>query len=139
MDYKAIISEDLRTYRLQECACNNMREKLRVLDEEISRMEELGTPPSLKRRDDRLHGLILERGKVRIRLALVEEDLRFLRTGLDALSHKERETLRLFFIDRPEGYVDAVCMLYETPTRSGAYYHKDQAIRALVRACYGEV
>ena len=142
MNWKKEAVNDLRTYPQRKAACENIRERIQILDEQFKSLKGASTDMPVKggmsRQEEKLLDNIYEREKLQFSLKIAEALVKLTEKGLEALEKRERQILEGFYFEKRENQVERLCEgFFLEKTR--LYELRDIALRKFTMAMYGTV
>lgn len=143
MNWGRISIERLKDYNARCVATETIPEQIKTLELQYRSIRSATTEETPVRggastREDVLLNNIAKREELKRNLEIAEREIGITNRGLSVLNVQERRVLTMFYIDRPKGYMEALCdeMAYE---KSKIYQIKDEALRKFTMAAYGVV
>ena len=141
MNFEKSTIEDLQAHERRVAAIQNLRERIRALEEEAVTLSSSSTDGEAVLgahgdADDRLVDNIAERGRLHTALDVAQTLVRVMERGLSMLTIEERTVLHHFFIHRAPGYMDTLCETLGYEERQ-IYRIKDNALKHLTLCLYG--
>lgn len=142
LNWKKEAVNDLRTYPQRKAACENIRERIQILDEQFKSLKGASTDMPVKggmsRQEEKLLDNIYEREKLQFSLKIAEALVKLTEKGLEALEKRERQILEGFYFEQIENRVEKLCERFRVE-KSTLYRMKDSALENFTRNEYGIV
>lgn len=142
MNWKKEASNDLRTYVQRREAVTNIRERIKVLEEQFTSLKGLSTDTPVKggmsRVEEKMLDNISERERLTLSLKITENLVKLTEKGLDVLDKLERQVLEGFYFEKSGARIETLCeeLHFE---KSRLYQIRDSALRKFTIAMYGTV
>lgn len=143
MDWSYVAVQRLRDYESRKEALTNIREKMKMLEEQFTSIcsattDETPVQGSGNRREDMLIANISKREELAVNYSLAKREVMLTEKGLSVLTDEEREILERFFINKERDHIERLCEeLFISKTE--LYRRKDKALRKFTIASYGIV
>lgn len=143
MDWSYVAVQRLRDYESRKEALTNIREKMKMLEEQFTSIrsattDETPVQGSGNRREDMLIANISKREELQVNYSLAKREVMLTEKGLSVLTDEEREILERFFINKERDHIERLCEeLFISKTE--LYRRKDKALRKFTIASYGIV
>ena len=142
MNWKKEAANDLRTYPQRKAACENIRERIQILDEQFKSLKGVSTDTPVKggmsRQEEKLLDNIYEREKLEFSLKVAEALVELTEKGLEKLNETEKAVLEGFYFEKLENRVERLCERFSVE-KSTLYRMKDSALEKFTRSEYGIV
>lgn len=142
MNWKAEAGKDLKTYPQRKAAVENIKEKIKVLDEQFKSLKGIsaGEPVmgGASKQEDRWLDNISERERLSFSLKIAVALVELTEKGLEALGERERQILEGFYMQRAENNIEKLCERFHFE-KSRLYELKDNALKKFTIAMYGTV
>ena len=142
MNWKKEAANDLRTYPQRKAACENIRERIQILDEQFKSLRGVSTDTPVKggmsRQEEKLLDNIYEREKLEFSLKVAEALVELTEKGLEKLNETEKAVLEGFYFEKLETRVERLCERFSVE-KSTLYRMKDSALEKFTRSEYGIV
>ncbi len=142
MNWKREAGNDLRSYPERKAACENIRERIKILEEQFTSLHGISTDTpvmgGMSRQEEKMLDNISEREKLSSSLKITEDLVRLTEKGLDVLEKRERQVLEGFYFERSENNVERLCEKFHLE-KTRLYEIKDIALRKFTIAMYGTV
>ena len=142
MNWKREAGNDLRSYPERKAACENIRERIKILEEQFTSLHGISTDTpvmgGMSRQEEKMLDNISEREKLSSSLKITEDLVRLTEKGLDVLEKRERQVLEGFYFERSDNNVERLCRQLNVE-KSTLYRIKDSALVKFTRALYGVV
>ena len=142
MNWKKEAANDLRTYPQRKAACENIRERIQILDEQFKSLRGVSTDIPVKggmsRQEEKLLDNIYEREKLEFSLKVAEALVELTEKGLEKLNETEKAVLEGFYFEKLENRVERLCERFSVE-KSTLYRMKDSALEKFTRSEYGIV
>ena len=120
MDFKAAAIADLENYESRRSAAENIARRLWLMEND----EHKNKNPEYIMLTERLYR--------------IEQLKSITKRGLDSLSDNHRMVLEKFYVNRTDGYIEALCASL-CVEKSTVYRMKNAALEAFIAAIYGKV
>lgn len=142
MNWKKEAANDLRTYPQRKAACENIRERIQILDEQFKSLKGVSTDTPVKggmsRQEEKLLDNIYEREKLEFSLKVAEALVELTEKGLETLEKRERQILEGFYFEKCENQIERLCERFFLE-KTRLYELRDIALRKFTMAMYGTV
>ncbi len=142
MNWKKEACNDLRTYPQRKESIENIRERIKVLEEQFTSLHGISTDTpvmgGMSRQEEKMLDNISERERLASSLKIAEDLVKLTEKGLDTLDKRERQVLEGFYFERSENNVERLCHQLNVE-KSTLYRIKDSALVKFTRALYGVV
>lgn len=142
MNWKKEAANDLRTYPQRKAACENIRERIQILDEQFKSLRGVSTDIPVKggmsRQEEKLLDNIYEREKLEFSLKVAEALVELTEKGLEVLEKRERQILEGFYFEKCENQIERLCERFFLE-KTRLYELRDIALRKFTMAMYGTV
>ena len=142
MNWKKEAANDLRTYPQRKAACENIRERIQILDEQFKSLKGVSTDTPVKggmsRQEEKLLDNIYEREKLEFSLKVAEALVELTEKGLEVLEKRERQILEGFYFEKCENQIERLCERFFLE-KTRLYELRDIALRKFTMAMYGTV
>lgn len=141
MDWKREAENDLKLYAGRCRALKNIKERHRILKEEMTGLrgvstDRIPTRGGSSRMEEALVNNIVERQKLELSYKLTQRLVTLTKQGLEALEPEERELLHRFYVE-PQRYTADLLSEQLHLERSRLYRLKDQALYHFTIGMYG--
>lgn len=141
MDWKRAAIEDLRTYNKRKQSLENIREKIRSLDDQFKsiKMSSADITPIQgggNKTEDNWINNITQRQRLQYTYAAAKRLVDLVEKGLSGLSDQQRTILTTFYIDRPQGHIDLLMERLHVE-QAQIYRMKDDALYQFTVSMYG--
>ena len=142
MNWKTEAVKDLKSYPQRKESIENIKERIKILDEQFTSLRGVSTSEPVmggfSRLEEKMLDNISERERLGFSLKVAEALVELTEKGLETLDKKERAVLEGFYIHREDNHIDVLCeKLHFEKTR--LYEIKDNALRKFTMAIYGTV
>lgn len=142
MNWKKEAVNDLRTYLQRKKAVENVRERIKILEEQFTSLKGLSTDTPVKggmsRQEEKMLDNISERECLAFSLKIAEELVGLTEKGLEVLEKRERQVLEGFYFEKTDNHVERLCERFHLE-KTRLYEIKDGALRKFTIAMYGTV
>ena len=142
MNWKKEAANDLRTYLQRKQACENIRERIKILDEQFVSLKGMSTDTPVKgglsRQEEKMLDNISERERLEFSLKVAQSLIELTERGLANLDKAERAVLEGFYFEQIENRVEKLCERFHFE-KTRLYEIKDNALRKFTVAMYGTV
>lgn len=142
MNWKSEATRDLKTYPQRKESVENIKEKIRILDEQFKSLRGIsaGEPVmgGASKQEDKWLDNISERERLSFSLKIAEALVELTEKGLDVLDDRERQILEDFYMKRVENHVEKLCERFHLE-KTRLYELKDCALKKFTIAMYGTV
>lgn len=142
MNWKAEATKDLKTYPQRKESIENIKEKIKVLDEQFVSLKGIsaGEPVmgGASKQEDKWLDNISERERLSFSLKIAEALVELTEKGLSVLDDKEQQILEGFYMKRVENHVEKLCERFHLE-KTRLYELKDNALKKFTIAMYGTV
>lgn len=142
MNWRAEAKRDLQTYPQRKEAVENIKEKIRILDEQFMSLRGIsaGEPVmgGASKQEDKWLDNISERERLSFSLKIAEALVELTEKGLEVLEDRERQILEGFYMQRVENHIEKLCERFHLE-KSRLYELKDNALKKFTISMYGTV
>lgn len=142
MNWKKEAANDLRTYLQRKASCENIRERIEILDEQFVSLKgvSMDTPVKggMSRQEEKMLDNIYERERLKFSLKVTEALVELTEKGLSILDENEKAILKGFYFENLENHVEKLCERFNVE-KSTLYRMKDSALEKFTRTEYGIV
>lgn len=142
MNWKAEATKDLKTYPQRKEAVENIKEKIKVLDEQFISLKGIsaGEPVmgGASKQEDKWLDNISERERLNFSLKIAEALVELTEKGLSVLDDREYQILESFYIKRADNHIENLCERFHLE-KTRLYELKDNALKKFTIAMYGTV
>jgi len=142
MNWRAEAVKDLKSYPQRKESIENIKERIRILDEQFTSLRGVSTSEPVmggfSRQEEKMLDNISERERLGFSLKVAESLIALTEKGLETLDKKERAVLEGFYIHREDNHIDVLCEKLHFE-KSRLYEIKDNALRKFTMAMYGTV
>lgn len=142
MNWKKEAVNDLRTYPQRKESIENIRERIKVLEEQFTSLHGISTDTpvmgGMSRAEEKMLNNISERERLASSLKIAEDLVKLTEKGLDVLDKRERQVLEGFYFEKSDNHVERLCRELNVE-KSTLYRIKDIALVKFTRALYGIV
>lgn len=142
MNWKKSAIDDLRTYPQRKESIENIRERIKVLEEQFTSLHGISTDTpvmgGMSRQEEKMLDNISERERLASSLKIAEDLVKLTEKGLDVLDKRERQVLEGFYFEKSGARIETLCeeLHFE---KSRLYQIRDIALRKFTIAMYGTV
>ena len=140
MNWKKEAANDLRTYLQRKQACENIRQRIKILDEQFVSLKGMSTDTPVKggisRQEEKMLDNISERERLEFSLKVAQSLIELTERGLANLDETERAVLEGFYFEQIENRVEKLCERFSVE-KSTLYRIKDSALEKFTRSEYG--
>ena len=142
MNWKSEAIRDLKIYPQRKKSIENLKEKIKILDEQFKSLKGINSDEPVKggmsRQEEKWLENICERERLTFNLEIAESLVLLTEKGLEVLDEREKEVIKGFYIQKIDNHIDVLCdRLCIEKTR--LYEIKDNALRKFTVAMYGVV
>ena len=142
MNWKKEAANDLKNYPQRKNALDNIRNRIRLLEEQFTSVKGIstGTPVmgGMSRQEEKMLNNISERECLEFSLKITKELVELTEKGLAVLNKREREVIEGFFFEKTDNNVERMCEKFHLE-KTRLYEIKDIALRKFTIAMYGTV
>lgn len=142
MNWKKEAANDLRTYLQRKQSCENIRERIKILDEQFVSLKGVSTDTPVKggmsRQEEKMLDNISERERLEFSLKIAESLIELTEKGLATLDKNERAVLEGFYFEKMDNRIERLCERFSVE-KSTLYRMKDSALEKFTRSEYGVV
>lgn len=142
MNWKKEAVNDLRTYLQRKQSAENIRERIKILDEQFVSLKGISTDTPVKggmsRQEEKMLDNISERERLEFSLKIAESLIELTEKGLDVLEKRESQILEGFYFEQVDNHVEKLCERFHLE-KTRLYEIKDIALRKFTIAMYGTV
>lgn len=144
MEWETRAIKRLGRYEARKAALANLADQIKTLDGRMSGIRPAKADGQAvksgggNQREDMLINGLTEKDELKENYRIVKREVAVTERGLCALDVMERRVLELFYIRRPEDYIQQLCKELHIE-RSEVYRRKNDALKKFTIACYGIV
>jgi hypothetical protein len=142
MNWKTIAINDLKSLPQRKASIENIRERIKILDEQFVSLKGISTGEPVmggfSRQEEKMLDNIAERELLSFSLKIVEELVKLTEKGFETLDRKECAVLEGFYMYREENHVEKLCERFHFE-KTRLYEIKDNALRKFTMSMYGIV
>ena len=142
MNWKKEAANDLRTYLQRKASCENIKERIEILDEQFVSLKGISADAPVKgglsRQEEKMLDNIYERESLLLSLKVTETLVELTEKGLSMLNETEKAVLKGFYFENLENHVEKLCERFSVE-KSTLYRMKDSALEKFTRSVYGIV
>lgn len=142
MNWRAEAKRDLQTYPQRKEAVENIKEKIRILDEQFMSLRGISAGEPVmgggSKQEDKWLDNISERERLSFSLKIAEALVGLTEKGLEVLEDRERQILEGFYMQRVENHIEKLCERFHLE-KSRLYELKDNALKKFTISMYGTV
>ena len=133
--------EDLQSYEKKKQSISNITEQIEILNMQYTalRGQAFDSSPIQgggSRMEAHLLDNIVKRERLQMNLSAVKRMVHLIERGLHSLDAREREVLEVYYINRPDRYIDRLKEKYHVE-QAEIYRMKDKAIYNFTIGMYG--
>ena len=142
LNWKKEAVNDLRTYPQRKESIENIRERIKVLEEQFTSLKGISTDTpvmgGMSRQEEKMLDNISERERLSSSLKIAENLVKLTEKGLEVLNEREIRVIRGLYFEKSENNVERLCRQLNVE-KSTLYRIKDTALAKFTRTLYGVV